>query len=251
MARRVRSLAVLALTLLACAALTGWSTGFAAPTSASVHHGKRIGVQALRQRPARVSVAAEASASSIGGQKTQAVMTAVISAVAIYMLTLANEVTKTCVGPLWAPPLGAIALIFGSAATAAADKGSLWSPQATLRQALQIAVALGGACTIAVALGQTLGYSALSRALSVALCSLWMAAVPVSSFFPPVGAFCVLYLDQVLANGPLAALAYKYAIFPCVTGTLFLFFATRAAALAVAPLLRQLQKSSVSDTVAS
>merc|ERR1711920_505163 len=71
---------------------------------------------------------------------------------------------------------------------------------------------------------------ATCRAVAVAASASWMCAFPACIYFPPAGAFCALYVDQTIANATFSTLQYKYALFPCASGIIFLLLCTRALA---------------------
>lgn len=214
--------------------------------------------QALRWRQAGaawrlapVAKAAEAAAPApvaepgkvLARENSQALFTAFVTFGAVLFVGLLNEVSmRTVRVPLWSPPEGAVALVFAGEATAAVRAGKTLSVSHIADRALTAGSAVAGACVLAVATVQLLGGNPLGRATAVAASSLWMYASPVSRPFAPVGAFCALYVDQVMAKGPLAPLLYRYALCPCLVGTALLLVATRVLAALAAAALRALAR---------
>jgi len=180
---------------------------------------------------------------SVGGGRTQASLTALVAGIAVGLLCSLGQYTQKSFGlPLWAPPLGAASLIFASEATAAAQKGELASPGAVWQRSLKTGSAVVGACLITVFIAKHFGATPLARAASVILCSLYMTAMPISGYFPPCGAFCVLFVDQAISHGALEKLGYMYSLFPCGAGTVLLVLLTRIIAGFIATPLRAMGK---------
>lgn len=168
----------------------------------------------------RPSLKAAAESSSVGGIKTQAVFTALVAGLAVGLLSSLGAVTQKLYGlPLWAPPLGAVALIFASEGTAAAQNGKIIAPKHIWQRALTAGTAVAGACVLSVFVTRLLGASIFGRAVAVGVSSLWMTAMPVSGYFAPAGAFCALFVDQSMTHGAFDSLGYLYALFPCGVGT--------------------------------
>merc|ERR1712048_1179308 len=101
--------------------------------------------------------------------------------------------------------------------------------------------AVAGATVLAVFATKLLGATPIGRAVAVASASAFMTAFPASGYFAPAGALCALYVDQVMGNGPLAFLGFKYALFPSTAGTIFLLVVTRALAFVLAQPLRVIE----------
>jgi len=180
---------------------------------------------------------------SVGGGRIQASLTALVAGVAVGLLCTLGQYTQKSFGlPLWAPPLGAISLIFAQEATAAAQKGEIASYAALWQRSLKTGSAVVGACLLTVFISKHFGATPLARAAAVVVCSLYMSAMPLSGYFPPCGAFCVLFVDQAIAHGALERLGYMYSIFPCGVGTVLLVLLTRIIAGFIATPLRFVEK---------
>lgn len=194
---------------------------------------------------ANVQTAAGAiGASAIGGARVQALLTAVVAGAAVFCLCALDQVTmRVFKVPLWAPPLGAAALIFAAEATAAATKGDILSGRTILDRAMNIFSGVAGSCALAVLVTEVVGATPFGRALSVVSASLFMAAFPFSAYFPPAGAFCVLFVDQSMAEGALGGLGWRYALFPGAAGTVVLFVGTRLLTSLLAQPLRRFAAS--------
>jgi len=202
---------------------------------------------ALVARAAEAPAAATATKEkqlALGGARTEAVVTGVSAGVAIFLLCAMSEAFKVVLqAPLYVPPLGAVSLIFASDAVAQARTGKVLSAGQILDKAVKTGTAVAGACIFTVLITQLMGASPLGRALAVAGSSWWMAASPVSGFFPPAGAFCALYVDQAIAGGPVAKLLYRYAISPAFLGTALLLILNRVVVGILARPLRSLAKA--------
>lgn len=202
--------------------------------------------------PAGRGAAAGKEAMPIGGQRIGATHTALVAGLAVLLLCQLGEVTNRHFGlPLWGPPLGGVSLLFAAEATAAAGRGDLASPAAIAQRALACGSACGGGAVVAVLLTKLLGATPLTRAAVITGSSLFMTAFPQSGFFPPAGAMCALYVDQVIGKGPLGSLGLTFALFPCAFGTIFLLLATRAMAFAFARPLRWVEGSKLERRAAA
>lgn len=168
---------------------------------------------------------------------TEAVLTALVAGCAIGTISTLNRISVSSFGlPLWAPPLGAVALIFAKDSVTAAKEGKCMAIAPIRKNASRIGIAVAGACLLAVFSSTFPCALSLRRGVVVAIAALWMQFFKGSAFFPPTGAFCVLWMDQVAAKGPLSSLGYTYALFPCALGTVLLLLLCRAySALAVGP----------------
>merc|ERR1712032_850958 len=95
------------------------------------------------QRSAEASGEAAAPAAapksySVGGGRIQASLTALVAGISVGPLCSLGQYTSKSFGlPLWAPPLGAVSLIFAAEATAAAQKGEIKSPGALWQRSLK------------------------------------------------------------------------------------------------------------------
>eukprot|EP00929_Paragymnodinium_shiwhaense_P020262 TRINITY_DN13560_c0_g1_i2.p1 TRINITY_DN13560_c0_g1~~TRINITY_DN13560_c0_g1_i2.p1 ORF type:complete len:277 (-),score=38.83 TRINITY_DN13560_c0_g1_i2:246-1040(-) len=178
--------------------------------------------------------------SSIGGKNSETFSVGAVAGLSIFVLCSLSEFTKKAFGlPLYGPPLAAASLILATQATAAAQKGATLEPADVINSMIQTGTAMGGATFLAVVVAKACGGSpALARALAVAISAIFMTLFPKASFFPPVAAFCALYVDQTLINGPLA-IGFKYALFPCATGTVILVAACRFFAALLAQPMRK------------
>eukprot|EP00931_Biecheleriopsis_adriatica_P001901 TRINITY_DN10243_c0_g1_i1.p1 TRINITY_DN10243_c0_g1~~TRINITY_DN10243_c0_g1_i1.p1 ORF type:complete len:253 (-),score=43.00 TRINITY_DN10243_c0_g1_i1:44-802(-) len=239
-AMRVRSLCALILSICAIMVLrASLDTVFAVPrSSARWEQGSSSLVDAGPRKTGRLSRMPQEAAYSVGGAKSQSTLTAVNAGISVFILCALDAFTKSRGLPLWAPPLAAVSLIFAADATAASSEGKILSNQAMFDKALATGTAVAGAAILTVLVTKVLGATPLGRAVAVCLSALWMYAFPVSSFFPPTGAFCVLFVDQTMVKGPLSMLMYKYALFPCAAGTVFLLVCTRVVASLLAQPLR-------------
>lgn len=193
--------------------------------------------------PSKAAVAAEADASpaatkqlAIGGVKTQALVSAFVAGASVFLLSALGQAIKT---PLWAPPLGAVSLIFSADAVAQAKEGKIMASSQILDKALKAGSGVAGAVLLSVLITEVLGPSPLGRALVVGVCGLFMSLSPISAYFPPAAAFCALYVDQAIAGGPLAKMVYRYAFTPCFAGTALLLIFTRVITAAIAQPLRK------------
>lgn len=184
-----------------------------------------------RTKPIRPSSKAAAESASVGGITTQALITALVAGLVVGFLSSLGAVTQKLYGlPLWAPPLGSVALIFASEETAAAQNGNIIAPKSIWERALKAGIAVSGACVLSVFVTRLLGASIFGRAIAVGVSSLWMTAIPVSGYFAPAGSFCALFVDQSMTRGPFESLGYLYALFPCGAGTVILLVLTRTVA---------------------
>uniref|UniRef100_A0A7S4UG19 Uncharacterized protein n=1 Tax=Alexandrium monilatum TaxID=311494 RepID=A0A7S4UG19_9DINO len=216
------------------------------PLAAAGHHCRPLRGLADRRgaRPSTSAAAVGSGTGAVGGARTEASLTALVAGMSVGLLCAIGQCTQKSFGlPLWAPPLGAVSLIFASEATAAARDGKIMAPAAIWQRALKAGSTVAGACIVAVLVTRVLGPSPLGRAVAVATASLWMTAFPMSGYFPPTGAFCALYVDQAIGAGALAKLGLKYALFPCGAGTVLLLVFTRLIAGVLARPLRAVQKS--------
>jgi len=196
------------------------------------------GIPTNLHRVVAVSGAARGGQDSVTEKVADAMLTAIVAGLSLFSLTALGNVTQKAFGlPMWGPPLGAITLIFASESAGLARQGKLFDLSAILKKAIAVGAAAGGANFLAVACVKILGPSALTRAISVGVASLFMTLFPWSGYFAPAGAFCALYVDQAIASGAIAKLGFKYALFPCASGTVFLLVASRIyARLVVTPL---------------
>eukprot|EP00929_Paragymnodinium_shiwhaense_P020261 TRINITY_DN13560_c0_g1_i1.p1 TRINITY_DN13560_c0_g1~~TRINITY_DN13560_c0_g1_i1.p1 ORF type:complete len:323 (-),score=45.92 TRINITY_DN13560_c0_g1_i1:515-1432(-) len=178
---------------------------------------------------------------SIGGKHAETFSVSAVAGLSVFLMSSLSQFTKKAFGiPLYGPPLAAASLILATQATAAAQKGATLEPADVINSMIQTGTAMGGATFLAVAVAKACsGPPALARALVVATSAMYMTLFPKAAFFPPVAAFCVLYVDQTLINGPLA-IGFKYALFPCATGTVILVAACRFFTALLAQPLRKL-----------
>jgi len=161
--------------------------------------------------------------------------TATVAGFAVLALCALDATLQRCFGlPVWAPPLGAVCLIFSTEATSAAQKADVLSPAAIWTRAVQTVTGVMGACFLTVLLAKFCGPSSIGRAVGVSVASFWMAFFPGSGYFPPAGAFCALYIDK-------GAPGLQFALFPSGAGTLFLLVATRLIAAGLAHALSKLK----------
>jgi len=210
----------------------------------SRRHLQQRSAEAGEAAPPEASEAAPPKSYSVGGGRTQASLTALVAGISVGLLCSLGQYTQKTFGlPLWAPPLGAVSLIFASEATAAAQKGEIASPGALFQRSLKTGSAVVGACLLTVFISKHFGATPLARAAAVIVCSLYMSAMPLSGYFPPCGAFCVLFVDQAIAHGAFERLGYMYSIFPSGVGTVLLVLLTRIVAGFIATPLRAVQKS--------
>lgn len=193
-------------------------------------------------RTRRSSGGCESPNVSVGGARAQALLTAAVAGTSAFLLCNVHILFMNLFGlPLWRPPLGAAALIFASEATAAAQTGEILRGKAIFVRSVKTGSAVAGACLLAVTVTKVFGSTSLSRAMAVAVCSLFMSTFPLCGYFPPSAAFCVLFVDAggSIGGSAIARLGWRYAFFPCAAGTVFLAVCSRILASAFAQPLRR------------
>mmetsp|Transcript_43429 Transcript_43429/g.102292 ORF Transcript_43429/g.102292 Transcript_43429/m.102292 type:complete len:316 (+) Transcript_43429:90-1037(+) len=177
----------------------------------------------------------------VGGPKTRACFTAFVAGFAALSLHTADAITKRTLGlPLWAGPSAGVCVMFAVAAVSAADQGTLTDFPGVFKFAVQVATAVTGSCAFAVFASSYFSSLAIRRALSVSICAAWMLFNPASAVFPPSAGYCALYIDQLLAGGPLGKLSYVFGVFPCALGVMVVLLSTRFATVVAAGPLRAL-----------
>mmetsp|Transcript_43428 Transcript_43428/g.102288 ORF Transcript_43428/g.102288 Transcript_43428/m.102288 type:complete len:285 (+) Transcript_43428:82-936(+) len=175
----------------------------------------------------------------VGGDKTKALFTALVAAFAAFSLHTADVISKATLGlPLWAGPSAGVCVMFSVAAVGAADAGTLTDFPAVFKFAVEVAIAVTGSCAFAVWASSQFSSLAVRRALSVGVCAAWMLFNPGSAVFPPSAGYCALYIDQLLAGGPLGKLSYTFGVFPCALGVMVVLLSSRLAAFVGAGPLR-------------
>jgi len=232
--------------------LAGWATKdyyspcFSAPSpqalqvAARLHekHALVAGPKSWTSQPLHLQgLSAEKTPVKIGGAQTETWFTAVVAAASILTLSWLDIVLGRSFGPMyriWAPPLGAVALIFATDAAAAAQRSDILSPSAMFKRGMQTVTGVVGTCFVTVLLIKLFGPTILGRAAAVGVASLFMTWFPACGYFPPAGAFCALYIDK-------GAPGFGFPLFPSGVGTLVLFVASRVIAAALAGPLRKLR----------
>mmetsp|Transcript_137932 Transcript_137932/g.384681 ORF Transcript_137932/g.384681 Transcript_137932/m.384681 type:complete len:262 (-) Transcript_137932:25-810(-) len=182
-------------------------------------------------KPVQAAMVSDGYLSTVAlyGLCIEASITALAAGISVGLLCALGDITHAVFGlPLWAPPLGAVAVIFASEAAVALRERRLLALPDLGEQALRAGSLVVATCTLAVLLTRLLGPSPLGRVVAVAAAGLG------GRRFAPVGAFCALFADQAMAQGAMAQLGLLYALFPCGVGTLLLLALTRAVTSAVA-----------------
>lgn len=189
---------------------------------------------------------------SFRSEKTRGIFVAAVAACAAFALHTADAATKAMLGlPLWAGPSAGVCVMFAVAAVTAAEHGSLTDYAGVTKFGVQVALAVTGSCAFAVWACSVFPGVAARRTVAVGVAAAWMLLNPASAVFPPSAGYCALYIDQLLANGPMAQLSYTFSVFPCALGVLTVLFASRAATLlGVQPLKMMSRRSQQKRVVA-
>mmetsp|Transcript_74044 Transcript_74044/g.138342 ORF Transcript_74044/g.138342 Transcript_74044/m.138342 type:complete len:264 (-) Transcript_74044:94-885(-) len=218
--------------------LFGESATFAASAAirGSALRGSKVPAPIVQRKQAdanvqTTSVEVEQKAVFKMGAKRKAVLTALVAAFAAFTLHTADAVTKAAWGlPLWAGPSAGVCVMFAVAAVAAAEEGKIQDFAGITKFALQVGIGVTGSCAFAVFVCSFLPSVAARRTVAVGIAALWMILNPFSAVFPPSAGYCALYIDQLLANGPMARLSYTFSVFPCGVGVMVVLLSSRIAA---------------------
>mmetsp|Transcript_6420 Transcript_6420/g.14044 ORF Transcript_6420/g.14044 Transcript_6420/m.14044 type:complete len:282 (-) Transcript_6420:107-952(-) len=179
----------------------------------------------------------------VGGSTTRGLFIAAVAASAAAVLHYADRLSRILWAlPLWAPPAAAACVMFAVAGVDALESDSSLDLGAVTKLGFQAVSAVAGSCCLAVFAGSCLSSVAARRAVAVAACAAWMILSPTSKVFPPSAAYSVLYIDQLILQGPFVPLSYKYAFFPCALGVLVVLYTTHLAALAGSKPLRMFSR---------
>jgi len=166
------------------------------------------------------------------GQRSRNLFVASVAAFAAFSLHMADSISKAKLGlPLWAGPSAGVCVMFAVASVAAAEDGALEDYRSLAKFAAELALAVTGSCLFAVFTTVAFTSVATRRTLAVGFCAAWMLLNKHSAVFPPSAGYCALYIDHVLAGGPMATLGYVFSVFPCALGVMVVLAATRGAAL--------------------
>mmetsp|Transcript_65824 Transcript_65824/g.116669 ORF Transcript_65824/g.116669 Transcript_65824/m.116669 type:complete len:243 (-) Transcript_65824:79-807(-) len=172
----------------------------------------------------------------LGGKVGEGLLVSLVAGLSVFAMSrLQLAIHKQ----VWVPPFGAIVLIFATQAVQEAKQGKSLDASSMLKVAAEAIVGVAGACALTVGTARLLGGSpSVLRALAVSFASLWMTFSP-ASFFPPAGALCALFVERVVAKGPLPG--FEYALFPCSIGVALLLISTRVLASVLARLVGKSQ----------
>jgi len=214
-----------------------WPQALQVPARPHEKHALVAGPKSWTSQPLHLQgLSAEKAPVKIGGAQTETWFIAVVTAASILTLSWLDIVLARSFGPMyriWAPPLGAVALIFATDAAAAAQRSDILSPPAMLKRGMQTVTGVVGTSFITVLLIKLFGPTILGRAAAVGVASLFMTWFPACGYFPPAGAFCALYIDKGAPGFPF--------LFLSGVGTLVLFVSSRVIAAALAGPLRKLK----------